>query len=663
MTGKPSKPVRDSKPRCVDPIKLIGISLVVLSLAVYIWKRSSHSRAEAAGIAGTAGSVELLNIKWRQRSPVDRPTNDDRRADTVSALDHELGAPSTDAEVARQLSMVDPAGAGWETEAFNDVVLAKLKKIGKALGGAQDDRLDVFDELLADDFTSTLLNAAALERIDHGGRLVVERADGAALAAASSSAMGAEQFDAALGAMLGAGEPRLSFKIVRVRREGNVFHTQVMVEALVRHADDSRQTNSIWAVTWSAGGMMANLRLESFERVQMQSATGAIFADVSTSAFAGVKSFADQFLRDNVHWAGRLSVIEGTTLIGHVGVVVGDINGDGLDDLYVPDGGGLPNRMYVQQPDGTLRDVSAESGTDWLEYTPSALLVDLDDDGDQDLVASTVQMILLMENDGTGKFKLAGARSGAGQARTMCAADYDLDGDLDLYICNYSIPNTASGFGSPGVVSSFPLPYNDANNGGPNLLLENRGKFRFADVTAEVGLDQNNTRYSLSAAWEDFDQDGDPDLAVANDFGRNNLYRNDSGPEPGSRTFTDIAATAGVEDIASGMSVDWGDYDRDGRSDLYISNMFSSAGGRVTFQRQFGSGRSDTDVARFQRLARGNSLFRAGGDGVFTDVSEAAAVTMGRWAWTSKFADFNNDGWLDIIVANGFVTGKQTNDL
>lgn len=661
MSSKSSKAGKQAKARSVDTIKLIGILLIVASVGFFLWKRSSSSSSKAAGNSGTKGEAELLNIKWRQRSPVDRPAPG-AAADAFSAVETEAGSPSTDAEVARQLSLVDPAGAGWETEAFNDVALAKLKQIGKALGDAEADRLAVFDELLVDGFTSTPLKSGALERIDQGGRIIVERAESASLAIASLSEMDAAQFDTALGQLLGSGEARLSFKIVRVRREGDVFHTRVMFEAFVRDGDDSRQVNSIWTVTWS-GGRLASLRVESFEQVKMQSETGAIFADVTASAFAGVESFSDQFLRDNVHWAGRLSVIEGTSLIGHVGVVIGDINGDGLDDLYVPDGGGLPNRMYVQKPDGTLRDVSAESGTDWLEYTPSALLLDLDNDGDQDLVASTVQMILLMENDGSGKFKLAGARSGAGQARTMCAADYDLDGDLDLYICNYAIPNTARGFGAPGVVSSFPLPYNDANNGGPNLLLENRGKFQFADVTAEVGLDQNNSRYSLSAAWEDFDQDGDPDLAVANDFGRNNLYRNDRGSEPGRLSFTDISASAGVEDIASGMSVAWGDYDRDGRSDLYISNMFSSAGGRVTFQRQFGSGRSEVDVANFQRLARGNTLFRTGGDGTFTDVSEAAGVTMGRWAWTSKFADFNNDGWLDIIVGNGFVTGKKTNDL
>ena len=189
------------------------------------------------------------------------------------------------------------------------------------------------------------------------------------------------------------------------------------------------------------------------------------------------------------------------------------------------------------------------------------------------------------------------------------------------------------------------------------MLLANLGGFRFGDVTAQVGLDQNNTRWSFAAAWEDFDRDGDPDLYVANDFGRNSLYRNDSG------RFTDVAAGAGVEDMAAGMSVAWGDFNRDGGADLYIGNMFSAAGNRVSYQRQFAPGAGD--VPGLQRMARGNTLFAAAGDGAgnFTDVSVAAGVTAGDWAWSSAFADLNNDGWQDLVVANGYLTNSRQDDL
>jgi hypothetical protein len=202
-----------------------------------------------------------------------------------------------------------------------------------------------------------------------------------------------------------------------------------------------------------------------------------------------------------------------------------------------------------------------------------------------------------------------------------------------------------------------PLPFHDANNGGQNTLWRNDGNWLFSDVTADAGLGQNNTRFSFAASWEDFDNDGDLDLYVANDYGRNNLYRNE-----GAR-FIDIAFDSNVEDTSAGMSVSWADCNRDGRMDLYISNMFSSAGNRITYQRQFKAGLDEDVRQQFQRMARGNTLYLGEPDGGFRDISEETAVTMGRWAWGSRFADINNDGWEDILVVNGFITAADTDDL
>jgi hypothetical protein len=188
-------------------------------------------------------------------------------------------------------------------------------------------------------------------------------------------------------------------------------------------------------------------------------------------------------------------------------------------------------------------------------------------------------------------------------------------------------------------------------------LFENQGAFQFVDVTNRCGLDVNNRRYSFAASWEDFDLDGDMDLYVANDFGRNNLYLNEGGK------FRDVAAERGVEDMAGGMSVSWGDCNQDGHMDIYVGNMFSAAGNRVTYQRRFIGGRTVDSSSGIQRMARGNSLFIGDRSGMFTDVSEAAGVTMGRWAWSSKFADLNNDGREDLVVANGFFTNQRADDL
>ena len=188
-------------------------------------------------------------------------------------------------------------------------------------------------------------------------------------------------------------------------------------------------------------------------------------------------------------------------------------------------------------------------------------------------------------------------------------------------------------------------------------MLKNLGDWKFQNVVADIGLDENNTRFSFAAAWEDYDNDGDLDLYVANDYGRNNLYRNDDG------RFSDQAAAAGVEDTSFGMSTAWGDYNQDGLMDLYVANMYSSAGNRVTYQRRFRAGEGEQIRKQMQYLARGNSLFKNSGDGVFEDVSEDANVMMGRWSWGSKFVDINNDSWEDLVVTNGYITGHDKQDL
>ena len=126
------------------------------------------------------------------------------------------------------------------------------------------------------------------------------------------------------------------------------------------------------------------------------------------------------------------------TLLGTPGTALGDVNGDGLEDLYLCQAGGLPNRLFVQQEDGSVRDTTEESGTGWVESCRSALLVDLDNDGDQDLVVVSYARLILSRNDGTGRFSVAGIMEIGIGAMGVSAADYDRDGDLDLYVCHYS---------------------------------------------------------------------------------------------------------------------------------------------------------------------------------------------------------------------------------
>jgi hypothetical protein len=161
----------------------------------------------------------------------------------------------------------------------------------------------------------------------------------------------------------------------------------------------------------------------------------------------------------------------------------------------------------------------------------------------------------------------------------------------------------------------------------------------------------------LAAAWEDFDDDGDQDVMIANDFGPKTLLRNDQGK------FVEVTREAGVEDFGSGMSVSWADFNRDGKMDLYVGNMFSSAGNRIAYQNDKLKSVLPDNLAVIQRFAKGNTLFENAGGGHFRDVGEARGVEVARWAWSSLFVDVNNDGWDDIVVANGYVTNDNPDDL
>lgn len=451
------------------------------------------------------------------------------------------------------------------------------------------------------------------------------------------------------------GKTRVKFKVVSVEGADESLVTRLRFEASGHGPQQHLEQLGEWQCEWLVPAeAQAPLRIRQLKVLNLEEvhwrAEGLWFGDATAAVLAGNECYLPHLSQGISAWLDRVPRLLGMSIYGHHGLAVGDVDGDGLEDLYVCDAGGLPNRLFRQQPDGTALDASAAAGVDFLDYSTAALLIDVDNDGDQDLVVATRPNLLVAENNGQGSFQVRYQWTGLADPFSLAAADFDRDRDLDVYVCVYN--PEPGGEEIPG-----PLPYHDANNGGQNFLLANQGDFQFKDVTAEVGLDQNNTRFSFAAAWEDYDNDGDLDLYVANDFGRNSLYQNDAGH------FVDVAPDCGVEDIASGMSVAWGDYDRNGWMDVYVSNMFSAAGNRVTYQRRFEQGRDQQTTALVQRMARGNTLFANAGDGSFTDESVAAAVTMGRWSWASRFADLNNDGWQDLVVTNGYFSEPDRSDL
>ena len=380
-----------------------------------------------------------------------------------------------------------------------------------------------------------------------------------------------------------------------------------------------------------------------------------VFTDVSAAALGANSSYSAQLLRGVDHWRTVLDGACGIDIYGHNGVSVADIDDDGFDDLYICQPAGLPNRLYRNRGDGTFEDITESSGLGLLDNTACAVFADFNNDGLQDVVVVRANGPLLFLNQGGGKFlQRPGAFQFAnppqGTFTGAAVADYDRDGWLDIYFCLYIFYQGTSQY-------KYPVPYHDAENGPPNFMMRNHRDGTFRDVTAETGLAQNNTRYSFCCGWSDYNRDGRPDLYVVNDFGRKNLYRNNGGG-----TFTDVAAQAGVEDVGAGMSVCWTDFDNDGAEDIYVADMWTAAGERISSQENFKKAAPENVRALYRKHAMGNSIFRNAG-AVFDDRTATAGVAMGRWAWSSDSFDFDHDGFSDLYIANGMVSGTSRQDL
>jgi len=542
----------------------------------------------------------------------------------------------------------------WQSEAFNSAADAALAELSLAIKGN-----GTWKACLSPAATSSALRPT-LTLVSESSSLRVARA----------KLVPPQQFPAKQSLSAWA-QPltkieRLKFKTIGVDLANPTAPvTQQLVTLAGPTLEGYTEQNATWRITWqwdkSTPPRIAAIVARNVEEVIARSSSSKpVFEDATLAVIGQTSAYRDQLRFGNTHWRQRIELFNRFFKFGHHGLAIGDANGDGLDDVYVCQNGGLPNRLFLQQADGTAIDVAANAGVDLLDLTRAALFVDLDNDGDQDLVLAADTGLLALRNDGSGQFEARLRIPKVRNAFSVAAADYDNDGDLDLYVCRYFANQ------DEGARLAVPVPFFDANNGGGNFLIRNEGPAKesnewlaFSDVTQSSGLDeQNNQRFSFAAVWEDIDHDGDQDLFVANDYGHKNLYLNENSK------FRDIAEQAGLNDGGFGMSASSGDYDGDGRSDLYAGNMFSAAGSRVTHQPTFRPGLAKDTLTRFQRMARGNSLFRNAGTGNrFDDVSDYAGVTVGRWSWGSVFADLNNDGWQDLVIANGFVTGSVPDDL
>ena len=313
-----------------------------------------------------------------------------------------------------------------------------------------------------------------------------------------------------------------------------------------------------------------------------------------------------------------------------------------------PDAGGVPpgNVLYQNNGDGTFTDTGQKSNTGDTGYGMGCAVADYDNDGDQDLYVTNYGPNVLYQNNGDGTFADGTERAAVGASEWSTSAaflDYDNDGELDLYVTNYvdftvETNKVCGGYvrtnsqGHRAIVEATrshcaPLEY----GGVPDVLYHNNGDGTFADDSVAAGINDPSGK-GLGVVAFDYDGDGDQDLFVANDGTPNFLYQN-----LGDGAFENAALTKGVAhngagESEAGMGVDFGDYDNDGDFDLFVANFSYET----------------------------NTLYR--NEGVFfKDVTAAAGLAEPSYRFLgfgTNFLDYDNDGALDLYVANGHVLDK-----
>ena len=343
-----------------------------------------------------------------------------------------------------------------------------------------------------------------------------------------------------------------------------------------------------------------------------------------------------------------------------------DINGDGWDDLFVSSRWGAAQLLENQQ-NGTFKDVTSEKGLLIRGLVNCALFVDFDNDGDKDLfVGRTQEPSLYFIND-NGKYKPAKDKLLSNDLHLVVSAsvaDVNSDGLLDLYLCT---------FGPAGNVNRVwldrylpdedrsPLRQRlDKSNryldmpGPRNILLMNRGNgvLERTKLSSSVDIWKN----SYQATWADVDRDGDQDLYICNDFSPDNFFRNDTPTGSLSPVFTDQGKSLFGESLMSfGMGASWGDFDNDLDLDLYVSNMYSKAGKRITAQLD--------EVDPLIKVAANGNLLYENKNGKFKQLAgkgkKQYAVHKVGWSFGGQFADFNNDGNLDLYVPSGYYSAPS----
>lgn len=362
------------------------------------------------------------------------------------------------------------------------------------------------------------------------------------------------------------------------------------------------------------------------------------------------------------------------------GLAIGDVNGDGWPDVFFT-GGPTSNKLYHNLGNMHFRDVSSESGLSagGNPWSAGAAFADIDADGDLDLYVCNYETPnQLWLNDGSGKFVEKAKAFGVDAVTASLMPyfqDYDNDGDLDFFLLTNRLflpggrpkepPFRKGSNGKPEVLPSFQKYFQmrEAAEGimklepsGLEDLLFRNDDGHFKEVSVEVGIVERG--HGLSAAWWDYDDDGDPDLYVANDFkDSDHLYRNDSG------TFVDVIKEAFPHIAWFSMGSDVADLDGNGGDDLFTLDMSGTNHFRQkTTMGTMNSHKVFLETANPRQYMR-NALLMNEGEGLFREAAYLAGLADADWGWAPKLEDFDEDGRVDVFITNGMTQNFTNSDL
>ena len=458
----------------------------------------------------------------------------------------------------------------------------------------------------------------------------------------------------ALGPWLGTSDFRISLESYSTSTNNFSIEADFVAESYGR-IDTSQgiQSTAIWKTKWEIEQgvwMLRSIGVMAQEEVVAMVGGGKVFVDCTESVFQHCDTLRTQLAFSIDQWARKIPNID---VVGNHGLAIGDINQDGLDDIYVCQPHGLPNRLLIQNPDGTVEDVSQKSQLDILDESHAALMIDIDNDQDQDLVVSTDENLVLMSNRNDGTFQLEHVLPIGRNAQSITAADFDQDGDLDLYLCKFQDANRQND------ILMFPTRIEDADDGGRNVLLRNDEGWEFRDATEECGITAGNRHYSRSATWLDYDLDGDQDLYVANEYSADQLLENQDG------WFSDVSEAVGLKIAGRHRSVSVGEFNQDGRPDIFVATDVPLSALRQLRQVSKKLEKGAPQKKLVESLVGENQIWYTGKSGQpLKPFFLRAPIFSSQSAYSSATADLNNDGFDDLVVSNGFISrhGEEVNE-